>query len=117
MYQKITLIGNLGRDPEMRYLPNGRAVTNFSVATNRKWTDNDGQKQEETTWFNVSVWGKQAEACNQYLSVGQMVLVEGRMKTPAPYTSNEGKPRCSLEVEAQNVIFLSKKEEQDGTPF
>jgi len=67
VYQKITIIGNLGRDPEMRYLPSGQAVTNISVATNRRYTDSNGQKVDETTWFRVSVWGAQAESVNQYL--------------------------------------------------
>ena len=79
MYQSITIIGRLGRDPEMRYLPNGDPVTSFSVATDRGWTDKNGQKQKETTWFRVSVFGKQAENTNTYLSKGKMVLVEGRL--------------------------------------
>ena len=83
MYQRLVLVGNLGRDPEMRYTPNGTAVTSLSVATSRKYTTADGQQKEETVWFRVSVWGKQAEPCNQYLSKGRKVLVEGwcRMKT------------------------------------
>ena len=80
MYQKVTIVGNLGTDPEMRYTPSGQAVTNFSVATNRRWTNNEGQMQEETVWFRVSVWGKQAESCNQYLSKGRQVFVEGRLR-------------------------------------
>ncbi|MCA9962146.1 MAG: single-stranded DNA-binding protein, partial [Anaerolineales bacterium] len=78
MYQKIILVGNLGRDPEMRYMPDGTAVTSFSMATNRRWTDRaSGQPVDETTWFRVSVWGRQAETANQYLSRGRKVLVEG----------------------------------------
>jgi len=68
MYQRLVLVGNLGRDPEMRYTPNGTAVTSLSVATSRKYTTADGQQKEETVWFRVSVWGKQAEPCNQYIS-------------------------------------------------
>jgi len=75
MYQRLVLVGNLGRDPEMRYTPNGAAVTSFSVATSRRYAAADGTMKEETTWFRVSVWGKQAEACNQYLSKGAKVLV------------------------------------------
>ena len=89
MYQKIVIVGNLGRDPEMRYTPSGQPVTNLSVATNRKWTSADGTPGEETIWFRVSVWGKQAETCNQYLSKGRQVLVEGRLR-PDPAT---GGPR------------------------
>jgi len=114
MYQKITIIGNLGRDPEMRYIPSGQAVTNMSVATNRKWTK-DGEKQEETVWFRVSVWGAQAESCNQYLKSGSKVLVEGRMKSPEVYEV-DGEHRCSLEMTAQNVLFLSPKEETNDDP-
>ena len=77
MYQKVIIVGNLGTDPEMRYMPDGTAVTNFSVATNRRWTDRaTGEPREETTWFRVSVWRQQAETANQYLSKGRQVLVE-----------------------------------------
>ena len=79
MYQQITLVGNLGNDCEMRYTPSGQAVTNMSVATNRQYTSNSGEKVKEVTWFRVAVWGKQAEACNTYLKKGSKVLVEGRM--------------------------------------
>ena len=89
MYQKIIVVGNLGGDPEMRYMPDGTAVTNFSIATNRKWTDTQGNPQEEVTWFRVSTWGRIAENCNQYLTKGSKVLVEGRIK-PDPAT---GGPR------------------------
>src|SRR3990172_4823962 len=80
MYQKLIIAGHLGKDPEMRYAPNGDPVTSMSVATNSKYTDKSGQKVEETTWFRVSVWGKQAETCNQYLKKGSAVLVEGRLQ-------------------------------------
>jgi len=80
MYQKVTLIGNLGRDPEQRYTPSGQALTNFSVATSEKWTGQDGQPQERTVWWRVSVFGKQAETCAQYLRKGSKVYVEGRMQ-------------------------------------
>ena len=85
MYQHITIVGRLGRDPEMRYTPSGQAVTSFNVATDRQYTDANGQKVKETTWFRVSVWGKQAETTNQYLKKGSMVLVDGRL-TPDPKT-------------------------------
>jgi single-strand DNA-binding protein len=113
MYQKLIIVGHLGRDPEMRYTPSGQAVTNFSVATNRKWTGSDGQPQEETVWFRVSVWGKQAESCNQYLSKGRLVMCEGRMTVdketggPRVWTDQNGTPRASYEMTAYEVKFLS----------
>ncbi len=79
MFQKVILVGNLGRDPELRYTPSGQAVTNLSVASSRKYTDSSGQQRDETIWFRVSVWGKQAETVNQYLRKGRQVLVEGRL--------------------------------------
>ncbi len=120
MYQKITIIGNLGRDPEMRYLPSGQAVTNISVATNRRYTDSNGQKVDETTWFRVSVWGAQAESVNQYLQQGSKVLVEGRMRPdpdtggPNIWTRNDGSPGANFEITAQNVLFLSSRTEDQA---
>src|SRR4029078_11822454 len=117
MYQRLVLVGNLGRDPEMRYTPNGTAVTQLSVATSRKWTDASGQLKEETAWFRVSVWGKQAEVCNQYLAKGRKVLVEGDLvvdeKTGGPPGDqrNDGTTRASFEVRANTVRFLSPKGE------
>ena len=119
MYQRLVLVGNLGRDPEMRYTPNGTAVTSLSVATSRKYTTADGQPKEETVWFRVSVWGKQAEPCNQYLSKGRKVLVEGTLVPdenggPRIWTDKEGKPRASFEVRASTVRFLDSK--RDSAP-
>ncbi|MBC8334154.1 MAG: single-stranded DNA-binding protein [Anaerolineales bacterium] len=120
MYQKLVLVGNLGNDPEMRYTPNGQAVTNLSIATNRQYTANSGEKVKETTWFRVSVWGKQAEACNTYLKKGSKVLVEGRMTAdsatggPRIWTANDGSPRASFEVTAQTVRFLSSRSDDQG---
>ncbi|MCS7087830.1 MAG: single-stranded DNA-binding protein [Thermoflexales bacterium] len=117
MYQSITIVGRLGRDPEMRYLPSGDPVTTFSVATDRVWTDRNGQRQRETTWFRVNVFGKSAETVNQYLSKGKMVLVEGRLvadpKTGGPrvYTRQDGTVAASFEIIANTVRFLSPREE------
>jgi len=117
VYHKLIIVGNLGQDPEMRYTPTGQAVTHFSVAANRKWTDRDGNQQKETAWFRVSVWGKQAETCNQYLSKGSAVLIEGRLQPdkeiggPRIWTGNDGKPRASYEVSAINVRFLGGRGE------
>ena len=117
MYQKIIIVGNLGGDPEMRYMSDGTAVTNFSVATNRRWTNrSSGEQQDETTWFRVSVWGRQAETANEYLSKGQQVLVEGRMRPdpqtggPRMWTGQDGTARASFEITARNVRFMGARE-------
>lgn len=123
MSQIIIITGNLGRDPESRYTPSGQAVTSFSIADSRTYTTAGGETVKETTWFKVSVWGKQAEACNQYLKKGSKVYVEGRMTpdkaTGAPriYTKGDGTPASSFEVNASTVQFLSPKSEQAETPF
>lgn len=120
MYQKLLIVGNLGNDPEMRYTPTGQAVTNLSVATNRRWTDQGGQQQEETVWFRVSVWGKQAETCNQYLTKGQKVLIEGRLTPdketggPRIWTDQNGKAKASYEMTAFEVRFLGTRGEGGG---
>ncbi len=112
MFQQITLVGYLGRDPEMRFTPSGSAVTSFSIATNRSYTNNSGQKVDETTWFRISVWGAQAESCNQYLKKGSAVLVVGRLRPdpqtggPRIYTRNDGTTGASFEVNALNVRFM-----------
>jgi single-strand DNA-binding protein len=123
MYQKIIIVGNLGRDPEMRYLPDGTAVTSFSVATNRRWTDKaTGQPVDETTWFRISVWGRQAETANEYLSKGRRVLVEGQITPdrntggPRLWTGQDGTVRASFEVRADNVRFLGGRDEGDYEP-
>lgn len=114
MFHTIILVGNLGRDPEMRYTPNGQAVTSFSVATNRQYTGSDGQLVKETTWFRVTTWGKQAETCNQYLRKGKQVLVEGRLTAdpasggPRIWTRQDGTPAASFEVTASMVRFLGR---------
>jgi len=120
MYQKIIIIGNLGRDPEMRYTPSGQAVTNFSVATNRQYTGSDGQRVDETIWFRISAWGRQAETCNQYLKMGSKVLVEGRLTAdsasggPRIWTRQDGTPAASYEISAGTVQFLSTRQEDES---
>ncbi len=113
MFQKLMIVGNLGQDPEMRYMPDGQAVTNFSLACNRRWNDRaTGEQQEEVTWYRVSVWGRQAEAANQYLSKGRQVLIEGRLRPdpatggPRLWTRNDGSIGASFEVVADRVQFL-----------
>lgn len=105
---KIILIGNLGSDPEMRYTPNGKAVTSFSVATNRRYTTSAGESKEETDWFRISVWGRQAEQCNQFLSKGKQVYVEGRLHARS-WEGQDGQMRTSLEVTAERVLFLGRR--------
>lgn len=102
---KVMIIGNLGRDPEMRYTPNGAAVTSFSVAVNRRWTSQDGQPQDETEWFNVVAWNKLAETCNQVLSKGRLVYVEGRLRTRS-WDGQDGQKHYRTEVIASTVQFL-----------
>ena len=114
MYQQITLIGNLGRDPEMKYTPSGAPFTNFSVATSRSWTGEDGQRQEKTVWFRVTAWQRLAETCNQYLAKGRRVLVVGEMEEPYVWTDDSGTSRAILKVRARNVHFLSTRAEADA---
>ena len=114
MYQQITLVGNLGRDPEMRYTPSGTAVTNFSIATSRSWTGQDGQRQDKTVWFRVAAWERLAETCNQYLTKGQKVLVVGEMEEPSTWTDQSGNTRASLEVRARTVRFLNTRAEGEA---
>lgn len=118
MYQKIIVAGNVGRDPEMRYMPDGTAVTSFSVATNRSWNDRQtGQRVDETTWFRVSVWGRRAEVANQYLAKGRQVLVEGRIKPdpstggPKLFTRQDGTVGASFEIIADNFSFIGSRED------
>ena len=114
MYQKLIIIGNLSRDPEMRYSLEGKPVTNFSVATSREY---NGEK--ETTWFRVSVFGKQAESCNKYLEKGSKVLVEGRLNpdkvtgAPKVFQKKDGSWGSSYEVTAENVRFLTGRGESE----
>ncbi len=114
MYQQITLIGNLGRDPEMRYTPSGLPVTTFSVAVTRNWTNQEGERQEKTIWFRVTAWRKLAETASQYLTKGSKVLVVGQVEEPTTFTDREGKTRASLEVTADNIRFLSTRGEGAG---
>jgi single-strand DNA-binding protein len=119
MYHTIIIVGNLGRDPEMRYTPSGQAVTNFSVATSRQYTGSNGEPVKETVWFRVSSWGKQAETVNQYLKKGSKVLVEGRLVPdsgtggPRIWTRQDGTPAASFEVSASTVRFLSSARDSD----
>ena len=105
---KVMIIGRLGRDPEMRYTPSGHPRTKFSVATGRHWTTQDGEKHSETEWFNVVTWDRLAEICNQYLSKGQRVYIEGRMQT-RKWDDANGNRRYATEVIANEMLILSEK--------
>ena len=100
MYQKIILIGRLGNDPQMRYTANGTPVTSFSLATDRRWTDANGQQQQKTVWFRVSAWRHLAELCNQFLAKGRLAFVEGELQEPKPFQGRDGEWRASLNVTA-----------------
>ncbi len=106
MYKQITIVGNVGSEPEMRFTPSGTPVTNFSVAVNEKRTK-DGESQEETTWFRVTTWNKLAEICNQYLNKGRQVLVVGSPRL-RQWEAPDGTTKTSLEINAREVKFLGK---------
>jgi single-strand DNA-binding protein len=107
---KVMIIGNLGRDPEMRYTPSGKPVTTFSVATSRTWNTSEGEKREETEWFNVVAWSSLAEICKQYLTKGQQVYIEGRLQT-RHWDDQEGNKHTSIEIVANEMIILSERRE------
>ena len=122
MFHTIIIVGNLGKDPEMRYTPSGQAVTSFNVATSRSYTGANGQQVKETIWFRVSAWGKLAETCSQYLKKGNKVLVEGRLVPdqtsggPKTFTRQDGSTGASYDVSAATVRFLTPKAEGGGVP-
>ncbi|NOY88974.1 MAG: single-stranded DNA-binding protein [FCB group bacterium] len=105
---KAILIGNLGKDPELRYTPSGKAVATFSLATTERWTGQDGQKNETTTWHNIVAWGKQAEVIKEYLSKGRQVYIEGRIVNRS-YDDKDGNKRYISEVVVQNFQFLGNR--------
>jgi single-strand DNA-binding protein len=109
-YQHVVVIGNIGSDPEMRFTPNGVPVTGFSLAYNESWKNAAGEKQEKTTWFRVSCWNKLAESAAQWLTKGQLVLVEGKVEARA-YEGKDGQPHASLELTASNWRFMGGKGE------
>jgi single-strand DNA-binding protein len=115
-FNKIIVVGNLGRDPEMRYTPQGTPVCTFSLASNERRKTSAGEQQDITTWFRVKVWGKQAEAVSRYLSKGRSVYVEGRLHVE-DWTDRDGKPRYTLEVNASDVHFIDgARADQEGIP-
>lgn len=110
---KVMIIGYLGRDPEMRYTPTGRPVTSFSVATTRGWTNSNGERREETEWFNVVAWGNLAEICKQRLRKGHQVYIEGRLQTRG-WEDAEGKKHFRTELVAQEMIILGSRPQPLG---
>ena len=110
---KVLIIGHLGQDPEMRFTANGRPVAAFNVATSRRWTDNDGERQEETEWFHVVAWGGLAELCKKRLHKGSQVYVEGRLQTRS-WEGPEGQRFYRTELVAQEMVFLDSFEEPVG---
>jgi len=102
---RVFLVGNLGKDPEVRFTPNGKALAKFPVATKEVWNDQDGNRQERTEWHNIVVWGKQAETCGQYLAKGRQVFIEGSIRS-RQYDDKDGNKRYITEIVAQNVRFL-----------
>lgn len=122
MYHTIIIVGNLGKDPEMRYTPSGAPVTSFSVASSRPYTNSKGERVKETIWFRVSAWNKLAETCNNFLHKGSKVLIEGRLVPdvasggPRIFTRADGTSGASFEINAATVRFLESKAESTGGP-
>jgi single-strand DNA-binding protein len=114
-FNKITVVGNLGRDPELRYTPQGNAVCNFSMATNEKRRDKSGESQDITTWFRITLWGKQAENASKYLTKGSSVYIEGRLRVEE-WSDRDGKSRYTLDVHATDMQFIggSRGDEMSG---
>ena len=105
---KVTIIGNIGSEPEMRFTPNGKPVTSFTVATNRVYTTSEGERKQETEWFNVVAWNRLAEQCNQFLAKGRLVYAEGRIHT-RNWEGQDGQQHTRVEVIANSVIFLDRR--------
>ncbi|MCK4223828.1 MAG: single-stranded DNA-binding protein [candidate division Zixibacteria bacterium] len=110
---KVILIGNLGKDPELRYLPSGQSVTKFPLATGSKWKDKDGQWQDRTDWHNIVAFGRTAEVCNEYLKKGSQVYVEGRIQTRS-YDDRDGNKKWITEIIAQSMQMLGRKGEPEA---
>ncbi len=110
---KVILVGNLGRDPELRYTPNGTPVANFTMATSDRWTDPSGEKKERTEWHRIVVWGKQAEVVSQYLKKGRQVYIEGAIQT-REWQDREGNKRQTTEIRALRVQLLGKPEDRQA---
>lgn len=113
-FNKITIVGNLGRDPELRYTPQGNAVCNFSMATNEKRRDKSGEMIDTTTWFRITLWGKQAENASKFLTKGSSVYIEGRLKVDE-WSDRDGKAKYTLDVTATDMQFIgSRSDDMSG---
>jgi single-strand DNA-binding protein len=109
MVNKVILIGNLGRDPEVRSTPSGQPVASFTLATNRRWRDKNGQRQEQTEWHNIVVWGKQAEIAGQYLTKGKQIYLEGRLQTRSWDDRQTGEKKYKTEIVCENFQMLGQR--------
>ena len=122
MYHNTNVLGHVGRNPEMRYVPSGQAVTDFSVAVNEQYTDSTGEKVKKTVWYKITAWGKLAEVCNQYVHKGDKVFVVGRLQAdpttggPRIWTAQDGTPRTSFDLTADTVRFLSSRDKTEPEP-
>ncbi len=114
MVNKVILIGNLGRDPEVRSTPSGQTVASFSLATSRRWRDRDGNRQEQTEWHNIVCWGRSAEIAGQYLTKGKQVYVEGRLQTRSWEDKQSGEKKYRTEVICENFQMLGQRSDQEG---
>jgi single-strand DNA-binding protein len=112
-FNKITIVGNLGRDPELRYTAQGTPVCSFSMATNERRKDRNGEMQDHTTWFRITLWNRLAETASQYLQKGRQVYIEGRLRVEE-YIDRDGKPRHSLEVFATDMQFIGSRGDESG---
>ena len=115
-FNKVILVGNLGRDPELRYTPQGTPVCSFSMATNERRKDKNGEMQDQTTWFRITLWNRQAETAAQYLQKGRPVYIEGRLRVEE-YTDRDGKQRHSLEVNATDMQFIGGGRNEGEAPM
>ncbi len=115
MLNRVMLIGNLGRDPEIRSTPSGQSVANFSLATNRKWKDKEGNRQEQTEWHNIVIWGKLADIAGQYLTKGKQVYLEGRLQTRSWDDKNSGEKKYRTEVVCDTMLMLGQRGDSDGS--
>lgn len=113
---KVMLIGNLGRDPEMRYTPSGKPVTSFPMGVTYTWHDADGERREQTEWFNIIAWSGLAEVCNQYLRKGQRAYIEGRLQTRS-WQDKSGEERSATEVVAREMIMLDNSRGGPGVSY
>lgn len=114
-FNRVILVGNLGRDPELRYTPQGTPVCSFSMATNERRKDKTGEMQDHTTWFRVTLWGRQGEAASQYLTKGMPVYIEGRLRVEE-WTDRDGKPRHTLEVHGTDMQFIGGGDRSESPP-